>query len=405
MKYVVILVDGMADEELKELGHKSPLAYAHTPHIAKLAECSEIGTVKTIPLGCPKGSDTANLSVLGYDPQKYYFGRSPLEALSIGVDLKESDVTFRVNLITVSEEEDYEEKKILDYSADEITTEEANQLIQTIAQELGDKERQFYPGVSYRHLLVWDGGSTQIRLTPPHDILGKSIKKYKPKGINELILWEYMKRSYDILKNHPINQRRIKEGLKPANSIWIWGEGTKPTLPNFYEKYGIRGAVISAVDLIKGIGIGAGMRSINVAGVTGTVHTNYEGKTQAAINWLIQQDQDFVYIHLEGPDECGHQGDLKNKIKAIELIDEKILGPILYELEKNELEHKIMILPDHPTPVKLRTHTDDAVPFMIYCSNLNKNISKNQAYTEKFANMTKNNIENGYMLMNYFLTK
>lgn len=405
MKYVVILADGMADEELEELGNKSPLAYAHTPHVERLAKYSEIGTVKTIPAGCPKGSDTANLSVLGYDPQKYYFGRSPLEALSIGVDLRKSDVTFRINLITLSEEENYEEKRILDYSADEITTEEANQLIQTIAEQFTSKELKFYTGVSYRHLLVWDGGSTQVKLIPPHDILGKTIKAYKPTGINEVVLWELMRRSYDILKDHPINQIRIRKGLKPANSIWIWGEGTKPTLPNFYEKYSVRGAVISAVDLIKGIGIGAGMDSINVEGVTGTIHTNYEGKSQAAIDWLIHKDQDFVYIHLEGPDECGHQGDVKNKIKSIELIDEKIIGPILCELEKSELEYKLMILPDHPTPVRLRTHTEDSVPFMIYSSKLNKDTKESQFYTEKFANMTKNHIENGYMLMKYFFTK
>lgn len=405
MKYVVVLADGMADEKLEELGNKSPLAFADTPNMDRLAPYSEIGTVKTIPVGCAKGSDTANLSVLGYDPQKYYFGRSPLEALSIGIDLKETDVTFRVNLITVSEEESYEDKKIIDYSAGEITTEEARELIKSIDEILGDKRHKFYTGVSYRHVLVWDEGSSKVKLTPPHDILGQSVKDYKPKGDHEQILWEMIKRSHEVLKNHPINQKRKAMGLKTANSIWIWGEGTKPLLPNFKEKYEVEGAVISAVDLIKGIGIAAGMRSIDVPGTTGTVHTNYEGKAAAAIDWLINQEKDFVYIHLEGPDECGHQADLENKVKAIELIDKKVIGPVVKALSEKNLEYKVLILPDHPTPIRLRTHTDEEVPFMIYeSSNINALCDMN-IYTEDYAKMTKNAREQGYILMNYFLGK
>lgn len=404
MKYVVVLADGMADQKLEELGNKSPLAYAYTPHIEKLVPYSEIGTVKTIPKGCPKGSDTANLSVLGYDPEKYYFGRSPLEALSIGVDLKGTDVTFRVNLITVSDEEEcYDEKKIIDYSAGEITTEEARILIQAIEENLGNTICKFYSGVSYRHLLVWDKGSVNVKLMPPHDILGRVAGEYKPQGDYQEALWKLMKQSHEILKAHPINQSRIQRGLKPANSIWIWGEGTKPQLPSFKEKYGVEGAVISAVDLIKGIGIGADMQSIDVVGATGTLHTNYEGKSHAAIDWLINQDKDFVYIHLEGPDECGHQGELDNKVKSIEYIDEKIIGPVLEALERNGLQYKFMILPDHPTPVKLRTHTDDMVPFMIYDNSQVKIAHENNAYTEEYAALTENKIHNGYTLMEYFL--
>ena len=274
MKYIVVLADGMADEPIEALGGKTPLAVANTPWIDKYAPYSELGMVHTIPTGCPKGSDTANLSVLGYNPQVYNFGRSPLEALSMGVALKETDVTFRTNVVTLSEEECYEDKQVLDHSADEISTEEAAVLIQAVAEELGDEIRMFYPGVSYRHLLVWDKGSREVKLTPPHDIINKRIGDYKPEGNNGTYIWELMKRSYEILNHHPVNEARRARGLKPANSIWIWGEGVKPQLPSFYDLYEVEGAVISAVDLIKGIGIGAGMTSIDVEGATGNVHTN-----------------------------------------------------------------------------------------------------------------------------------
>ncbi|MHC1749960.1 MAG: cofactor-independent phosphoglycerate mutase [Cellulosilyticaceae bacterium] len=403
MKYVVVLADGMADEQISRLGNKTPLEYAYTPNMAKIAPYSEIGMVRTIPNGCAKGSDTANLSVLGYDPKKYYFGRSPLEALSMGVKLAEKDTTFRVNLITVSEEEeDYNDKKILDHSSDEITTEEAQVLMGVIQDAFGDTKRSFYPGISYRHLLVWDEGSTDVKLTPPHDILGRKVEQYKPTGEGASYLWDITKKSYDILNQHPINVLRRKRGLKPANSIWIWGEGIKPKLPSFKEKYKLSGAVISAVDLIKGIGIGSEMVSIDVKGATGNFHTNYEGKTKAALKWLLEENGDFVYIHLEGPDECGHRGELENKIKAIEWIDEKIIGPLLQTLEASQEDYKIMILPDHPTPVSIRTHTDDAVPFLIY---KNTNIIANfkKEYGESYAKATRYVLEEGHQLMEQFL--
>lgn len=404
MKYVVILADGMADEKIKELGNKTPLAYAYTPHIEKLAPYSIIGAVKTIPEGCPKGSDTANLSVLGYQPEKYYFGRSPLEALSIGVELKQTDVTFRVNLVTLSEEEDYQDKKIIDYGADEITTEEADVLIKAIEAELGDKWRRFYTGISYRHLLVWDEGSTKVKLMPPHDMLGKTVKDYKPYGENQEELWKLMSQSYEILSRHPLNKSRKERGLNPANSIWIWGEGTKPTFPSFKVKYNLEGGVISAVDLIKGIAIGTDMKSIDVDGATGTVDTNYEGKANAAINWLIDQDKDFIYIHLEGPDECGHRGELDNKIKAIEYIDQKIIGPVIEALQEKGLDYKLMVLPDHPTPVGLRTHTGDRVPFMIYNSQQQIPMNEDNTYNEEYASRSKYQIDEGWRLMDKFLT-
>lgn len=403
MKYVVILADGMADEPILELEGKTPLEYAHTPVIDSYAVKSTIGMVKTIPEGCPKGSDTANLSVLGYNPKKYYFGRSPLEALSMGVELKDTDVTFRTNLVTLSEEEDvYEQRRILDHSADEITTEEARQLILDVQKHLGDEVRKFYSGVSYRHLLVWDKGTTKVKLTPPHDILDKRAGDYKPTGDNAEIIWELMKKSYEILNYHPINNMRRQKGLKPANSIWIWGEGIKPMLPSFKEKYGVNGAVISAVDLIKGIGIAADMKSIDVEGATGNVHTNYKGKADAAISWLIEEDKDFVYVHLEGPDECGHRNELENKVKAIELIDEKIVKPITQTLTESHIDFRLMVVPDHPTPLKYRTHTADPVPFMIFDS-INHEVQEHNRYTEKFAKKTGVFIEEGENLMDFFI--
>lgn len=402
MKYVVILMDGMADEPIEALNGQTPLAYAKTPTIDEMAPYSTIGMVKTIPDGCAKGSDTANLSVLGYDPRKYYFGRSPLEALSMGVSLQDTDVTFRTNVVTLSEEEVYEEKRILDHSADEITTEEARVLIEAVEKAFGDEVKHFYPGISYRHLLVWNQGSREVRLTPPHDILEQKIKDYKPEGDNSELIWEMMKKSYEILKDHPINKNRIERGLKPANSIWIWGEGIKPRLPLFEAKYHVKGAVISAVDLIKGIGIGAGMTSIDVEGATGNVHTNYKGKARGAIKWLLEENQDFVYVHLEGPDECGHRNELENKIKSIELIDQEIINPIKKALDESKEDYRVLVVPDHPTPLRLRTHTGDPVPYMIYDSKTH--IEKGAyLYTEKDAIETGNFIKEGSTLMDLFL--
>ena len=320
----------------------------------------------------------------------------------MGVSLKESDVTFRTNVVTLSEEEEYENKIILDHSADEITTEEASELIAAVEEALGNEACKFYPGVSYRHLLVWDKGSREVQLTPPHDILEKCIRDYKPQGDHAEEIWDLMKKSYDILKDHPVNIARKAKGLRPANSIWIWGEGIKPRLPLFEEKYHVEGAVISAVDLIKGIGIGAGMTSIDVEGATGNVHTNYKGKADAAIKWLIEDNKDYVYVHLEGPDECGHRNERDNKVRAIELIDEKIIKPIKAALDASGEAYKILVLPDHPTPLRLRTHTGDPVPYMIYESG-NGIVNKANQYTEEFAATTGADIEEGYTLMDQFL--
>jgi 2,3-bisphosphoglycerate-independent phosphoglycerate mutase len=403
MKYVVVLMDGLADEKISALGNQTPVEYAETPELDKIAPYSEIGLVKTIPEGCAKGSDTANLSVLGYDPKVHYYGRSPLEALSMGVTLEESDVTFRTNLVTLSEEGDYEDKIILDHSADEITTEEAKELIKTVQEHFGDQIKKFYPGVSYRHLLVWDQGSTKVNLTPPHDILEKRVGDYKPEGDHEKEIWTLMKESYTILEGHPINQARRAKGLRPANSIWIWGEGVKPKLPNFEEKYGVQGAVISAVDLIKGIGIAAGMKSIDVEGATGNVHTNYEGKADAAIHWLLKEDKDYVYVHLEGPDECGHRNEVENKVLAIELIDQKIIAPIRAALEQNGTPYKLMVLPDHPTPLRLRTHTGDPVPYLIYNHQKTDQKVEGAVYSEAYGAVTGHFVEEGHQLMKYFI--
>ncbi len=399
MKHVVILIDGAADEAIEELSGKTPLEFAKTPAIDAMAPYSTIGMARTVPEECLPGSDTANLSILGYDPRVYNFGRSPLEALSVGIDLKESDVTYRVNVVTVSEDEDsYEDKKILDHSADEITTEESDILIKAVEETFGDDIRRFYTGVSYRHILVWDNGNIDIELTPPHDILGKTIGEFKPKGMNSDYIWDIMKKSYDLLNNHPVNLERKERGLNPANSIWLWGEGTKPNLSSFTKKYNVKGSVISAVDLIKGIAIGAGLESIDVEGVTGNVHTNYKGKADAAINAILDEDKDFVYVHLEGPDECGHQQDMEGKIKSLELIDEKIIMPIKEALDSAGQDYKILIMPDHPTPLSIRTHTRNPVPYMIYKKG-DKLVDANAAYGETYAAQTGKDIFEGHTIM------
>lgn len=399
MKHVVILIDGAADEPIEALGGKTPIEFAKTPTIDAMAPYSTIGMATTVPKECLPGSDTANLSIMGYDPRVYNFGRSPLEAISVGIDLKESDVTYRVNVVTVSEEEPaYEDKKILDHSADEITTEEADVLIKAVEEAYGDEIRQFYTGVSYRHILVWHEGSTDVHLTPPHDILGKTIGEFKPKGMNSEYIWDIMKKSYDLLNTHPINLDRKKRGLNPANSIWLWGEGTKPNLSSFPDKYKVEGSVISAVDLIKGIAIGAGLESIDVEGATGNVHTNYKGKVDAAIKSLLEDGKGFVYIHLEGPDECGHQQDMEGKIKSLELIDEKIVSPIKDALDAFGEAYKILIMPDHPTPLRLRTHTMNPVPYMIYQKGAEL-VDAGAAYGETYAAQTGKDIFEGHTIM------
>lgn len=403
MKYLVMLCDGMADEPNEALGNSTPMEKANKPCMDSLAAKAEVGIVKTVAEGLKPGSDVANLSVLGYEPAVYYSGRSPLEAASIGIDLKDTDVTLRCNLVTLSDDEDYENKTILDYCADDISSEEAKILIEYIQEKLGNDVFRFYPGVSYRHCLVWSNGNPHpCVLTPPHDITGKVITDYIPKGEAVDELYDLMKKSYDLLKDHPVNQARIARGKRPANSIWLWGEGTKPLLDNFSEKFGIKGSMISAVDLLKGIAICAGMNSVDVDGATGYLDTNFDGKCKAAIE-EFKNGADLVYIHVEAPDECGHRGEIENKVKAIEMIDEHILGPVV-EFLKGYDDFAVLVCPDHPTPLSIRTHTSTPVPYLIYDSK-NEINSGVKVFCEKEARETGNYIEKGFTMMNYFLTK
>ena len=375
MKYVIVLGDGMADRPLEELQGMTPLEYAKTPVMDQLAAAGEIGTVHTIPDGMSPGSDTANLSVLGYDPKIYYSGRSPLEALSIGVDMKKDDVSLRCNLVTLSEEEEhYEDRKILDHSSDEISTEDAAALLEAVKKELETENYHFYTGTSYRHLLIWEKGSV-INLVQPHDVLGQTVGQHLPE---DDILREMMKKSYEILVSHPINLERKKQGLRPANSCWFWGAGTRPSLSSFEEKTGLKGAMVSAVDLLKGIAVGASMKNISVPGATGGLHTNYEGKAKAAVEALTRENCDFVYVHVEAPDEMGHQGSIEKKVQAIQFLDERVIGPIKQGLEEAGEAFRMLIMPDHPTPICIRTHTGDDVPYLLYDS------SRIQEHTWKY---------------------
>ncbi len=365
MKYVVVLGDGMADRPIAELGDQTPLAYAETPTMDQLAAVSEIGMVHTIPDGMKPGSDTANLSVLGYNPRIYYSGRSPLEALSIGVDMKDTDIALRCNLVTLSEEEEnYEDRTIIDHSSGEISTADAAVLLDAVREGLENETYKFYVGTSYRHLLIWDRGEV-VELTQPHDVLGQTIGQYLPE---DAVLREMMKKSYDILVNHPINVERKKKGLNPANSCWFWGAGTKPALSSFEEKTHLKGAMISAVDLLKGIAVGASMKVIEVEGANGGLNTNYEGKAQAAIDVLTKEGYDFAYIHVEAPDEMGHQGSVERKVKAIEYLDSRIIKPVKEGLEAAGEDFRMLVLPDHPTPICMRTHSSDSVPYLLYDS-------------------------------------
>lgn len=401
MKYVVILGDGMADYPVAELGHKTPLQYAALPAIDYLARRGTLGLVKTIPAGLPAGSDTANLSVLGYNPREYYSGRSPFEAAGMGVMMRDSDIAFRCNLVTLSDEKRYEAKTMIDYSADEISSAEAGELIKAVNAFLSTEAIRFYPGVSYRHLMIWTGGPAQWRLIPPHDIIGKKVKPYLPAGEKASVIERMMRKSARFLPRHEINRQRIARGLKPANSIWIWGEGKKALLPAFYDQYRLKGSIVSAIDLVKGIGICAGLEVIAVEGATGNIHTNYTGKVEAALEALAS-GQDFVYIHIAAPDECAHRQEVKNKVKAIELIDNRVVKAIKEALDRGSEEYKIMVLPDHATPLSLRTHTRDPVPFLIYQSSAEKN-HPSQVFDERSAAETGLYLEEGYKLMDLFL--
>lgn len=402
MKYVVILGDGMADDPIDEINGMTPLEYADTPTMDEMAKVSEVGLVHTIPEGMSPGSDTANLSVIGYNPEKYYSGRSPLEALSIGVDMKPTDISFRCNIVTLSEEEAaYEEHRILDHSSSEISTEDAAILLEAVKKELEPfySDYKFYVGTSYRHLTIWNNGKV-LPLTPPHDILGKVIGDYLPE---DEILRVMMKKSYDILANHPINQERKAKGLNPANSLWFWGAGTRPALSSFEEEHHKKGVMISAVDLLKGIAVGAGLKNISVEGATGGLETNYEGKAEAAVHALLEDGYDFAYIHVEAPDEMGHQGSLERKIKAIEYLDSRLIKIVKEAFEARKEAVRILVLPDHPTPIAKRTHVSDPVPYMLYDSS--RPLENRFRYNEKEAKKSGIYVAKGHEIINHLFEK
>lgn len=403
MKYLVVLCDGMADTPNAALGGKTPMECAHKPNMDALAKNAEVGMCRTVAAGLKPGSDVANLSVMGYDPAVCYTGRSPLEAASIGVDLKPTDVALRCNTVTLSGEESYEDKTMVDYCAGDISTEEAHKIIETVEKELGSDIYKFYGGVSYRHCLVVDNGTTDLgNMTPPHDISGRVIGEYLSKSENAAPLIDLMKKSYEILKDHPVNIERRKKGLHEANSIWLWGEGRRPQLENFKEKNGVSGCVVSAVDLLKGIGICAGMETPEVEGATGYIDTNFEGKTQAGID-AFKRGTDLVYLHFEAPDECGHRGEAQNKVKAIEMIDSRVLTKMLEYLNGCGDDYRILIMPDHPTPLETMTHSSAPVPFLIYDSRTKENGVS--SFTEKNAAETGEFVEHGPDIMSMLLEK
>lgn len=398
-KYIVVLGDGMADEPIEALGGKTPLEYADTPAMDRLSKLSEIGLVHTIPEGMKPGSDTANLSVLGYDPRIYYSGRSPLEALSIGVPMKDTDVALRCNIVTISEDDvPFEEKTIIDHSSGEISTEDCTVLLEAVKKELQTETYQFYAGTSYRHCLIWNKGRV-IELSQPHDVLGQVIGQYLPTDEN---LLRMMKRSYEILVNHPVNIERKKQGLNPANCCWFWGAGTKPMLSSFEEKNGLKGMMVSAVDLLKGIAVGAGMGVAKVEGANGGLNTNYEGKVQAALD-ALKGEYDFVYIHVEAPDEMGHQGSVEKKVQAIEYLDQRVIGPLTKALSRDGTDYRLLVMPDHPTPIRVRTHTSDSVPYLLYDSTVQRAESWN--YNEKEAKASGNFIPLGHTIIDRLLEK
>lgn len=389
----------MAGEPLASLNGKTTLEAAATPTMDALASMGKLGLAKMVPDGMKPGSDVANLAVLGYDPVKYYSGRSPLEALSVGVAMKESDVVLRCNLVTLSDAEPYEQKTIIDHSSGEISSEDANILMDAIRDAFNDETFRFYTGTSYRHITVWNNGQV-LDFEPPHDHLGEVCGSYLPTHPD---FRRMMKKSFEILNNHPLNVRRAAEGKNKANSLWFWGAGTKPSVSNFYDKTGLRGAMISAVDLLKGIAVGAGMEVIHVDGANGSLHTNYEGKATAAVKTLLEGGNDFVYVHVEAPDEMGHQGSTEHKIQAIENLDSRVIAPIKSALDASGEDYRMLILPDHPTPIRIRTHTSEPVPYIIYDSRHQER--KAARYTEADAANTGILIADGYTLMERFLEK
>lgn len=405
MKYLVMLGDGMADYPVDELGNLTPLQKANKPNMDRMAKYSEIGLVKTVPDHLnPPGSDIANMSVLGYNPDVYYTGRSPLEAVSMGINLAEDDIAIRCNLVTLSDEDNYEDTTMVDYSSDEITTAESRELIKFLGEKLSTNTIKFYPGISYRHCVVLKHQKNEdMKFTPPHDISGRKISEYTPKGEVGLCLFELMKKSRELLKDHPINLKRIEKGLHPATSIWLWGQGRKPAFDSFEKMHSIKGAVISAVDLVKGLGLCAKMCVPDVEGVTGNIHTNFEGKANAAIDFY-KKGGEFVYLHVEAPDECGHRKEIFNKVKSIEYLDLKILAPIIEYFDKSGDDYKILVMPDHPTPLSIMTHTHEPVPFMIFDSRNVNEKSEEASYDEKYASSTNIFFDKGYQLIDHFLS-
>lgn len=399
MKYIVVLGDGMADEPIPALGGRTPLDAAVTPVMDELAGKGTLGTVQNVPAGMAPGSDVANLSVLGYDPAANYSGRSPLEALSVGVQMEDDDVIFRSNIVTLTEPEPYAQKTILDHSSGEISTADADILMDAIRAEFNNDTFRFYTGTSYRHILVWKHGRVSA-LEPPHDHLGKVIGDYLPQ---EKVLRDMMERSFDILNNHPLNLARAAAGKHKANSLWFWGAGTKPKVQNFKEKTGLTGAMISAVDLLKGIAVGAGMKVYNVPGATGSIDTNWEGKAQAAIDALLKDGCDYAYIHVEAPDEMGHQGRVEDKVKSIEYLDSRLIARVKQAMEAAGEDYRMLILPDHPTPLRIRTHTSNPVPYLLYDSTHEQ--KKRERFTEESARNADNFEPNGYKLLERFLAK
>ncbi|MBK5263140.1 MAG: cofactor-independent phosphoglycerate mutase [Peptostreptococcaceae bacterium] len=400
MRYLIVVPDGAGDEPIAKLEGKTPLQMARMPITDGLAKLGLVGLVKTIPEGIAPGSDAANLSVMGYDPAKFLTGRAPLEAASIGIEMLDTDVAFRTNLITLTGDGEYEDMIITDHSSGDISTEEADQLINAVQGKFGNEKIKFYTGVSYRHCMIVKDGETSYDLTPPHDVLTRRAGDYLPKGEGAGFITQMMKESYELLKNHPVNLERVKRGLNPANTIWIWGQGKKPALTSFYDKYKIRGTAISAVDLIKGIALCAGLNSVDVAGATGTLHSNFEGKAEAAIN-EFEAGKDFVYMHLEAPDECSHQGDLEGKIKSLEIIDEKIIKPLVEYLRSTGEEFRVLIVPDHRTPIALRTHSSDPVPFVLYNSKSQGTVNQKNSFDE-ISGATGMYFDSGFSLANYF---
>ena len=399
MKYIVILGDGMSDEPIERLDGRTPLEAAATPTMDLLASMGEMGMVQNVPSGMAPGSDVANLSVMGYDPKESYSGRSPLEALSLGIDMDPDDIIFRVNVVTLTDEEPYAEKTILDHSAGEISTADARILMETIQKNFNSGEFQFYPGTSYRHIMIWKKGRL-VPLEPPHDHLTQVIGDYLP---GEAVLRDFMEKSFDLLNDHPLNVSRAAEGKNKANSLWYWGAGTKPSLENFQAKTGLKGAVVSAVDLLKGIAVGSGMQVCQVEGATGSIDTNWEGKAQAAIDALLKDDCDYVYVHVEAPDEMAHQGLLEEKIQSIEYLDSRIIAPIKAAMEEAGRDFRMLVLPDHPNPIRYRTHTGDPVPYVLYDSTMQrKNVRR---YNEKEAAATGIFEPIGHNLLNRLIRK